>query len=110
MPRVWQCRVLPARRTEEQALLIAKASGGSTPLRNFEAAQPVRGRCRLRRDARLHINPATLSHPMEGRNSMKAGARRLVVVARDRKFASYSLRRDVLEAFSNRLREDLVRG
>ncbi len=49
------------------------------------------------------INPATLSHHMK--ELELAG---LVEVARDGKFASYSLRRDVLEAFFQRLRDDLA--
>ena len=47
------------------------------------------------------INPATLSHHMKELEI--AG---LVGVVREGKFASYVLRRDVLEAFFQRLRED----
>jgi ArsR family transcriptional regulator len=51
----------------------------------------------------MGINPATLSHHMKELEI--AG---LVDVVRDGKFASYVLRRDVLEAFFQRLRDDLT--
>jgi ArsR family transcriptional regulator, arsenate/arsenite/antimonite-responsive transcriptional repressor len=51
----------------------------------------------------LGISPPTLSHHM--RELEIAG---LVGVVRDGKFASYVLRRDVLEAFFQRLRDDLT--
>ena len=50
------------------------------------------------------IDPATLSHHMKELEI--AG---LVEVVRAGKFASYVLRRDVLEAFFQRLKEDLAR-
>jgi ArsR family transcriptional regulator len=50
----------------------------------------------------MDITPATLSHHMKELET--AG---LVRVIRERKFASYLLRRDVLEAFFNRLKADL---
>jgi ArsR family transcriptional regulator len=50
----------------------------------------------------LDISPATLSHHM--RELELAG---LVEVVREGKFASYILRRDVLEAFVQQLRKDL---
>jgi ArsR family transcriptional regulator len=51
----------------------------------------------------MGINPATLSHHMKELEI--AG---LVAVVREGKFASYVLRRAVLEAFFQRLREDLA--
>src|SRR6202022_3771041 len=51
----------------------------------------------------ITINPATLSHHMKELEI--AG---LVEVVREGKVASYVLRRDVLEAFFQRLREDLA--
>ena len=51
----------------------------------------------------MGINAATLSHHMKELEI--AG---LVDVVRDGKFASYVLRRDVLEAFFQRLRDDLT--
>ena len=51
----------------------------------------------------MRINPATLSHHMKELEI--AG---LVGVVRDGKFASYVLRRDVLEAYIQRLKEDLA--
>jgi ArsR family transcriptional regulator len=90
--------------TEEQALLIAKALGDR---RRYEilkrlAEQREALACGAVRDC-TGINPATLSHHMKELES--AG---LVEVVRDGKFASYSLRRDVLEAFFLRLKNDLV--
>ena len=49
------------------------------------------------------INSATLSHHMKELEI--AG---LVEVVREGRFASYILRRDVLEAFFQRLKEDLA--
>ena len=51
----------------------------------------------------MDITPATLSHHMK--ELEMAG---LVRVVRERKFASYLLRRDILESFFNRLRADLI--
>lgn len=51
----------------------------------------------------MRISAATLSHHM--RELEIAG---LVDVVRDGKFASYRLRRDVLEAFLDRIRTDLT--
>ncbi|HTV33978.1 MAG TPA: helix-turn-helix domain-containing protein [Methylocella sp.] len=90
--------------TEDQVLLIAKALGDR---RRYEilkrlgehkealACGAVRG-C-------TGINPATLSHHM--RELELAG---LVDVVREGKFASYSLRRDVFEAFLRQLKADLA--
>jgi ArsR family transcriptional regulator len=90
--------------TEDQALLIAKALGDR---RRYEILKRLAEHrealaCGAVRDC-TGINPATLSHHMKELES--AG---LVEVVRDGKFASYSLRRDVLEAFFLRLRNDLV--
>jgi ArsR family transcriptional regulator, arsenate/arsenite/antimonite-responsive transcriptional repressor len=90
--------------TEDQVLLIAKALGDR---RRYEILRRL-GECRdalacgAVRDC-MAINPATLSHHMKELEI--AG---LVEVVRAGKFASYVLRRDVLEAFFQRLREDLA--
>jgi ArsR family transcriptional regulator len=89
--------------TEDQVLLIAKALGDR---RHYEILMRLgKGRdaiaCGTVRDC-MGINPATLSHHM--RELEIAG----LVVVRDGKFASYVLRRDVLEAFFQRLREDFA--
>src|ERR1700731_5048221 len=77
--------------------------GRSAPLRNLEASRRTPGRARLRRGARLHGHqPGNALPPHEtARNSGGGGGRP------EGKFASYVLRRDVLEAFVQRLREDL---
>lgn len=90
--------------TEEQALLIAKALGDR---RRYEILKRLGEHkdalaCGAVRDC-TGINPATLSHHMK--ELELAG---LVAVVRDGKFASYSLRRDVLEAFVQRLKDDLA--
>jgi ArsR family transcriptional regulator, arsenate/arsenite/antimonite-responsive transcriptional repressor len=51
----------------------------------------------------MEISPATLSHHMK---ELKAAG--LVQEARNGKFVSYLLRRDVLDAFFERLRTDLI--
>jgi ArsR family transcriptional regulator, arsenate/arsenite/antimonite-responsive transcriptional repressor len=89
--------------TEDQVLLIAKALGD----RRYEILKRLGERldalaCGAVRDC-MGINPATLSHHMK--ELEMAG---LVEVVRVGKFASYVLRRDVLEAFFQRLREDLA--
>jgi ArsR family transcriptional regulator, arsenate/arsenite/antimonite-responsive transcriptional repressor len=96
----------PARKTltEDQVLLIAKVLGYR---RRYEILKRL-GECRdaiscgTVRDC-LGINPATLSHHMKELEIVG-----LVEVVREGKFASYVLRRDVLEAFFQRLREDLA--
>jgi ArsR family transcriptional regulator len=90
--------------TEDQFLLIAKALADR---RRYEILKHLGGRrdalpCGAVRDC-LPISPATLSHHMK--ELEMAG---LVEVVREGKFASYLLRRDVLEAFFQRLRDDLV--
>ena len=90
--------------TEDQVLLIAKAVGDR---RRYEilkrlGARPDALACCAVRDC-MGINPATLSHHMKELEI--AG---LVEVVREGKFASYVLRRDVLEAFFQRLKEDLA--
>jgi len=90
--------------TEDQVLLIAKALGDR---RRYEILKRL-GECRdavacgTVRDS-TRIGAATLSHHMKELEI--AG---LVEVVREGKFASYVLRRDVLEAFFQRLREDLA--
>jgi ArsR family transcriptional regulator len=51
----------------------------------------------------IDISPATLSHHMK---ELKTAG--LIQVVRKGKFVSYLLKRDVLEAFFNRLRKDLI--
>src|SRR6202048_3645811 len=90
--------------TEDQVLLIAKALGDR---RRYEilkrlSEQPDALTCCAVRNF-TGINPATLSHHMKELEI--AG---LVEVVREGKFASYVLRRDILEAFFQRLREDLA--
>lgn len=90
--------------TEGQVLLIAKALGDR---RRYDILKRLGGRgdplaCVAMRDC-LGIAPATLSHHMK--ELEMAG---LVEVAREGKFANYSLRRDVLDAFLHRVKEDLV--
>jgi ArsR family transcriptional regulator len=90
--------------TEDQVLLIAKALGDR---RRYEILKRLGERpdalasCAVR-DC-TGINPATLSHHMKELEI--AG---LVEVVREGKFASYVLRRDVLEAFFQRLKGDLA--
>jgi ArsR family transcriptional regulator len=90
--------------TEDQVLLIAKALGDR---RRYEILKRLGERqdalsCGAVRDC-MGINPATLSHHMKELEI--AG---LVEVVREGKFASYSLRRDIIEAFFQRLRQDLA--
>jgi ArsR family transcriptional regulator len=90
--------------TEDQVLLIAKALGDR---RRYEILKRL-GECEdalacsTVRDC-TRIDPATLSHHMKELEI--AG---LVEVVREGKFASYVLRRDVLEAYFQRLKEDLA--
>jgi ArsR family transcriptional regulator len=91
--------------TEHQVLLIAKALGDR---RRYEILKRLGARhdalaCVAVRDC-LGIAPATLSHHMKELET--AG---LVEVVRGGKFASYSLRRDVLDSFLQRVKEDLAR-
>ncbi|MGH6852226.1 MAG: ArsR/SmtB family transcription factor [Methylocella sp.] len=90
--------------TEDRVLLIAKALGDR---RRYEILKrlgegPDALACCTVRDC-MGINPATLSHHMKELEI--AG---LVEVVREGKFASYVLRRDVLEAFFQRLKGDLA--
>ena len=90
--------------TEDQVLLIAKALGDR---RRYEILKrlgehPDALACGAVRDC-MGINSATLSHHMKELEI--AG---LVEVVREGKFASYVLRRDVLEAFFQRLKGDLA--
>ncbi len=96
----------PAGKTlsQDQVLLIAKALGDR---RRYEILKRL-GECRdaiacgAVRDC-TQIDAATLSHHMK--ELELAG---LVEVIREGKFASYVLRRDVLEAFFSRLKEDIA--
>ncbi|WP_026607090.1 ArsR/SmtB family transcription factor [Methylocapsa acidiphila] len=88
--------------TEDQFLLIARALADR---RRYEILQRLGKRrdavpCVAMRDC-FSISPATLSHHM--RELELAG---LVEVFREGKFASYALRRDVIDAFLRRLKED----
>ena len=90
--------------TEDQVLLIVKALGDR---RRYEILKrlgecPDALACGTVRDC-TRINPATLSHHMKELEI--AG---LVEVVREGKFASYVLRRDVLDAFFQSLRGDLA--
>lgn len=90
--------------TEDQFLLIAKALADR---RRYEILKRLGRRqdavaCGAMRDC-MAISPATLSHHMKELET--AG---LVEVHREGKFASYLLRRDVLEAFLQRLKDDLA--
>lgn len=92
------------RLTDEQVLQIAKALGDP---RRYEILKRIGARpdalaCGEMRDC-LGINPATLSHHMK-----ELEAAGLVDVAREGKFCSYVLRRDVLEAFFQRVKNDLA--
>ena len=90
--------------TDDQVLLIAKALGDRTRYEILKRLGECRDAiaCGTVRDC-LGINPATLSHHMKELEI--AG---LVEVVRVGKFARYVLRRDVLEAFFQRLRDDLA--
>jgi ArsR family transcriptional regulator, arsenate/arsenite/antimonite-responsive transcriptional repressor len=90
--------------TEDQVLLIAKALADRSRYEILKRLGECRDAiaCGTVRDC-MGINPATLSHHMKELEI--AG---LVEVVRAGKFASYVLRRDVLEAFFQRLRDDLA--
>jgi ArsR family transcriptional regulator len=90
--------------TEDQVVLVAKVLGDR---RRYEILKRLgecwdATSCGTVRDC-MGINPATLSHHMKELEI--AG---LVEVVRKGKFASYVLRRDVLEAFFQRLKGDLA--
>ncbi|MFZ0590139.1 MAG: helix-turn-helix domain-containing protein [Bryobacteraceae bacterium] len=90
--------------SDDQVHLIVKAL--SDP-RRYEIMRQLRecGRALACESVRgcMPISAATLSHHMK--ELEMAG---LVEVLREGKFASYLLRRDVLEAFVRRLRADLM--
>jgi ArsR family transcriptional regulator len=92
------------RLTQDQVLLIAKALSDR---RRYEILKRL-GECRdaiacgAVRDC-TRIDAATLSHHMK--ELELAG---LVEVLREGKFASYVLRRDVLEGFLRRLKDDIA--
>jgi len=92
----------PARISEDQAQSIAKAL--SDPRRYGilqRIGQGTEVACEAIRDC-VEISPATLSHHMKELENVG-----LVTVERKGKCAYYSLRKDVLEAFFARLRQDL---
>ncbi len=90
--------------SDDQVHLIVKAL--SDP-RRYEIVKQLRecGRALACETVRgcMKISAATLSHHMK--ELEMAG---LVEVVREGKFASYVLRRDVIEAFLRRLRADLI--
>ena len=90
--------------TEDQVILIAKVLGDRRRYEILKRLGECRDatRCGTVRDC-IGINPATLSHHMKELEI--AG---LVGVTREGKFASYVLRRDMLEAFFQRLKDDLA--
>ena len=91
--------------TEDQILLIAKALGDRRRyeiLKRLSECPDALACCEVRNCT--GISPATLSHHMKELEI--AG---LVKVVREGKFANYVLRREVLEAFFQRLRTDLAR-
>ena len=90
--------------SEDQIHLILKALADR---RRYEILKRLRDRedalaCEAVRGC-MGITPATLSHHMK--ELEMAG---LVQVVRQSKFASYLLRRDVLEAFLERVKTDLL--
>ncbi len=89
---------------QQQVQLIAKALADP---RRYEILRKLGAcagalRCETVRGC-MEISPATLSHHMKELET--AG---LVKVTREGKFASYLLRRDVLEAYFEQLRADLI--
>lgn len=90
--------------TEERVQLIAKALGDRSRyeiLKRIGESDDALA-CESVRDC-LDITPPTLSHHMK-----ELEAAGLISVQRSGKFASYRLRREVLEAFFNRLKADLI--
>jgi ArsR family transcriptional regulator, arsenate/arsenite/antimonite-responsive transcriptional repressor len=90
--------------SEDQVHLIVKALADR---RRYEIVQRLRAcenalACETVRGC-MDISAATLSHHMKELET--AG---LVKVVRQRKYASYVLRRDVLQAFLKRLKTDLI--
>ncbi|PNG27964.1 ArsR/SmtB family transcription factor [Methylocella silvestris] len=88
----------------DQVLLIAKALSDKTRYEILKrlGAQKDALACVSVRDC-MRVNPATLSHHMK--ELELAG---LVGVTREGKFASYTLRRDALDAFIAQLQDDLA--
>jgi ArsR family transcriptional regulator len=90
--------------TEEQVQLIGKALADRS---RYEILKRIgkcddRLACETVRDC-LDISPPTLSHHMK-----ELEAAGLISVQRSGKFVYYRLRREVLEAFFNRLKADLI--
>ena len=89
---------------QEQVQLIAKALADP---RRYEILRKLGEceralRCETMRGC-MEISPATLSHHMKELET--AG---LIHVKREGKFASYLLRREVLEAYFERVKADLI--
>ena|SRR5215831_7078483 len=90
--------------TEEQVQLVAKALADRSRyeiLKRIGECDDAMA-CESIRDC-LRISAPTLSHHMK-----ELEAAGLISVQRSGKFVHYQLRRDVLEAFFNRLKADLV--
>ncbi|ACK49045.1 putative transcriptional regulator, ArsR family [Methylocella silvestris BL2] len=88
----------------DQVLLIARALSDKTRYEILKrlGAQTDALACVSVRDC-MGVNPATLSHHMK--ELELAG---LIDVTREGKFASYTLRRDTLDAFIAQLQDDLA--
>jgi ArsR family transcriptional regulator len=90
--------------TEEQVQLVAKALADRSRyeiLKRIGECDDAMA-CESIRDC-LRISAPTLSHHMK-----ELEAAGLISVQRSGKFVHYRLRRDILEAFFNRLKTDLI--
>jgi len=91
---------------EEQVQLIARALADRSRyeiLKRIGECEEALA-CEAVRDC-LHITPPTLSH-----HTKELEAAGLISVRRSGKFAYYRLRREVLEAFFDRLRSDMMQS